>query len=94
MQPITGGIITGALNATIQAGLAYPILNDNRTVEVPAIIVYGSTEDREPYLIQLAGVGKLTGQATRVVSLGFSFPFLSFPHEFNPKVPRLSTSDS
>ena len=68
VQPIIGGVISGAFNATIQAGLAYPILYDERSVEVPAIIVYGATSDREPFLIQLDGVGKVTGQATRVVS--------------------------
>ena len=79
VQPITGGIITGAFNASIQAGLAYPILYSNRTVEVPAIIVYGTTDDKEPYLIQLEGVGKLTGQATRVVRSALSFHTFSFP---------------
>lgn len=69
--PITSGLITGAINATITAGLAYPALYNNSTVEVPAIILYGTTtddDDKLPYLIQLAGVGKVTEQVTRVVS--------------------------
>ena len=68
MEPITGGIITGAINATVQAGLAYPVLYGNGTVEVPAIILYGVTHDRVPYLIQLSGIGRLAGQIARVVS--------------------------
>lgn len=86
MVPITGGTISGAINATISAGLAYPAVyshgNGNRNssveVEVPAIILYGTTEEEKvPYLIQLSGVGKLTAQVTRVVSPSmhsFSFP--------------------
>ena len=69
MQPITSGTINGAINATIQAGLAYPAFYENRTVEVPEIILYGTTLDKVPYLIQLSGVGKLTGQMTRLVCL-------------------------
>lgn len=68
MEPITGGVITGAINATVRAGLAYPVLYDNGTVEVPAIILYGTTHDMVPYLIQLSGIGKLPGQIARVVS--------------------------
>lgn len=77
MVPITGGLITGTLNATITAGLAYPATYKNSTIEVPAIILYGTTttttddDDKLPYLIQLAGVGKLTEQMTRVVSPNF-----------------------
>lgn len=69
MEPITGGNITGAINATVQAGLAYPALYQNSTLEVPAIILYGTTYDKVPYLIQISGTGKLAGQETRVVSL-------------------------
>ena len=74
MEPITGGTIKGAFNSTIQAGLAYPALYENTTIEVPSIILYGTTHDKEPYLIQLSGVGKVTGQETRVVSAA-SYPW-------------------
>ena len=71
MEPITGGTITGALNATVQAGLAYPAVYENSTVEVPAILLYETTHDKVPYLIQISGVGKLTAQVARVVSSFF-----------------------
>ena len=71
MQPITGGTITGFLNATVESGLAYPALIQNSTVEVPAIILYGTTHDKVPYLIQLAGIGKPTDQVATVVSLAY-----------------------
>lgn len=71
VEPITGGRITGAINATVQAGLAYPAIYENSTVEVPAIILYGTTHDKVPYLTQLFGVGKPTEQVVRVVSLAY-----------------------
>ena len=69
VQPITGGAITGFLNATVESGLAYPTLVQNSTVEIPEIILYGTTNDKVPYLIQLSGIGKPTDQVARVVSL-------------------------
>ena len=69
VEPIAGGAITGFFNATVESGLAYPTLIQNSTVEVPEIILYGTTDDKVPYLIQLCGIGKPTDQVARVVSL-------------------------
>ncbi|KAM0798526.1 hypothetical protein BDR22DRAFT_891320 [Usnea florida] len=66
VEPIAGGAITGFLNATVESGLAYPTLIQNSTVEVPEIILYGTTDDKVPYLIQLSGIGKPTDQVARV----------------------------
>ena len=69
MELIKGGIIRGDINATVQAALAYPAVHENSTVEVPAIILYETPHDKVPYLIQIAGSGRLQGQRARVVSL-------------------------
>ena len=74
VQPITGGAITGFLNATVEAGLAYPSLIQNSSVEVPEIILYGTTYDKVPYLIQLSGIGKPTDQVATVVCLAHCGP--------------------
>lgn len=65
MPPIAGGYIAGAINATIQGGLAHPQNFNNGTIEAPAIILDGKV----PYLIQEMGVGPETGQVRRIVSV-------------------------
>ena len=65
--------MTGAINAAVQAGFAYPALFYNNTVEIPAIILYGTTYDEVSYLIQISGTGKPTGQRAKEVSLYHSW---------------------
>ena len=71
MEPITNGVITGVFNGSVSAGLAYPALygQGNGTVEVPFIILWGKTRgEGMAFLVRLEGVGKVAGQAARVVS--------------------------
>ena len=68
VEPIIGGDLSGAINATIKGGLAYPEILVNGTVDIPQIIIYGTTEDNSSFLIQEDGIGKLPHQNTRIVS--------------------------
>ena len=73
VEPITGGTVSGsAINATVEGGIAYPVLYRNSTVELVDIVLYGNTIDEIPYLIQVTGRGLPTSQVTSLVSRNLS----------------------
>lgn len=44
VEPLTSGTISGPfLNATVKGGLAYPTIVDGGKVQVPEIVIYGTT---------------------------------------------------
>ncbi len=69
-EQILNGTVTGpAINGTITAGLAFPSVYKNGTIQAPLIEVYGVTDDGVALYIKETGVGSPTGQMTRIVSL-------------------------
>lgn len=69
VEPLVGGNITGpAVNATVTGGIAYPPVYNNGTLEVPQILVWGTTTDGYPFFVQEMGIGSITQQVTRLVS--------------------------
>ncbi|MDI1492965.1 MAG: hypothetical protein OHK93_004749 [Ramalina farinacea] len=67
IEPLTSGSISGPyLNATVKGGLAYPTIVDNGAVQVPEIVIYGTTipnngtmasDKGENYFAIVEGVG-------------------------------------
>ncbi len=72
VEPITGGTIAGpAFNATIEGGLAAPILVDDITGSgkkalLAYIWAYGTASDGSPFFIEESGVGTPGIQNTRL----------------------------
>lgn len=68
-EPITNGTISGpAINATIKAGIAYPQIVQNGSVQVAQIVAYGTADDGVPFTITETGIGNQQAQVTRIVS--------------------------
>jgi hypothetical protein len=73
VEPITGGSIYGpGLNATIDGGLAAPILvaNDNGVgtkAQLAFIYAYGHASDGSPFYIEESGLGSGPIQNTRLI---------------------------
>ncbi|KAL2861154.1 uncharacterized protein BJX67DRAFT_391585 [Aspergillus lucknowensis] len=70
VEPITGGKIYGpAFNATIEGGLAAPILlNDNETTwQIPRAYAYGHASDGSPFYLEEDGIGSSATQNSRVI---------------------------
>lgn len=69
-EPFVGGNITGpAMNATIFGGAAFPTVYNNQTIEAPSLIMYGNTTDQVPFIARGEGIGLVTDQIARIVSL-------------------------
>lgn len=68
-EPITNGTISGpAINATIKAGIAYPQVVQNGSVQIAQIVAYGTADDGVPFTITETGIGNQQAQVTRIVS--------------------------
>ena len=68
-EPITNGTISGpAINATIKAGIAYPQVLQNGTVQIAQIVAFGTADDGVPFTITETGIGNQQAQVTRIVS--------------------------
>jgi hypothetical protein len=70
VEPITGGTINGpAFNATIEGGLAAPIIvNNNGTkAQMAFIYAYGHASDGSPFYIEETGIGSGATQNTRLI---------------------------
>ena len=71
VEPITGGTIYGpAFNATIEGGLAAPIIvkDENGTkAQMAFIYAYGHASDGSPFYIEETGVGSGATQNTRLI---------------------------
>jgi hypothetical protein len=63
--------ITGRINATVTGGIAYSAVYtvDNSTFEVPAINLYGVTDDGFPFVLAESGIGGPNGVFTSLVSI-------------------------
>ncbi|KAI9154712.1 hypothetical protein HJFPF1_07269 [Paramyrothecium foliicola] len=71
VEPITGGSISGpAFNATIEGGLAAPILVDDQSNGSKALLAYiwayGTASDGSPFFIEESGLGTPAVQNTRL----------------------------
>ncbi|KAL8790927.1 MAG: hypothetical protein Q9213_000352 [Squamulea squamosa] len=71
VETITGGTIDGpGFNATIEGGVAAPILVDNgdgTRVQIPYIYAYGYASDGSPFYMEEAGIGSGVTQNTRLI---------------------------
>lgn len=72
VEVITGGTISGpGFNATLEGGLAAPILlndGDGTTrVQIPYIYAYGYASDGSPFYMEEAGIGSGVTQNTRLI---------------------------
>ena len=71
VEPITGGAIHGpGFNATIEGGVAAPVLVDNgdgTRVQIPYIHAYGYASDGSPFYLEEAGIGSGKAQNTRLI---------------------------
>ena len=68
IEPIVGGNITGAINATVSGGFAFPQTIVNNTIELVQIGLYGVTSDGYSFYVSEKGVGTTEGtQFTRLV---------------------------
>ena len=77
LLPITGGRAHGpALNGTIKSGLVQASYFNNKTVEYPSNVAYGTTEDGESFVVEQKGAGRAGSQAARLVSHFLSILFL------------------
>lgn len=75
LLPITGDCADGpALNGTIKSGFVRASYYENRTVEYPSNMAYGTMDDGENFVIEQKGAGSAGGQAARLVS---DFAFFS-----------------
>ena len=70
IEPVTGGNITGAINATVSGGFAYPPAVANETIELVEFGIYGTTTDGYDFYVSANGVGPILGplQYARLVS--------------------------
>jgi hypothetical protein len=70
VETITGGTIYGpGFNATIEGGVAAPILVDNgdgTRIQIPFIYAYGTASDGSPFYMEEAGIGTGVTQNTRL----------------------------
>lgn len=70
VETITGGTIYGpGFNATIEGGVAAPILLDNgdgTRVQIPYIYAYGTASDGSPFYMEEDGIGSGVTQNTRL----------------------------
>lgn len=70
LLPITSGRAHGpAFNGTIESGLVRASYFNNKTVEYPNNVAYGTTEDGESFVIEQKGAGRAGEQAARLVIL-------------------------
>lgn len=68
-EPVAKGTVEGpGLNGTIQGGFAHPSVY-NGTLQVPTIDLYGITNDGESFYIHETGIGEVSAQVTRIVSI-------------------------
>jgi hypothetical protein len=71
VEPITGGTIYGpAFNATIEGGLAAPIVvntGNGTKAQMAFIYAYGHASDGSPFYIEETGVGTGSTQNTRLI---------------------------
>lgn len=68
IEPIVGGNITSAINATVSGGFAFPQTIVNNTIELVQIGLYGVTSDGYSFYVSEKGVGTTEGtQFTRLV---------------------------
>ena len=71
VEKITGGEIYGpGFNASIEGGVAAPILVDNgdgTRVQIPYIYAYGYASDGSPFYMEEAGIGSGVTQNTRLI---------------------------
>lgn len=71
VETITGGTIYGpGFNATIEGGVAAPIVfnNDDGTrTQMPYIYAYGYASDGSPFYMEEAGIGSGVTQNTRLI---------------------------
>ena len=71
VEPITSGTISGpALQATIEGGLAAPIVvshgNGTKT-QLAFIYAYGHADDGSPFYLEESGIGAGPTQTTRII---------------------------
>jgi hypothetical protein len=71
VETITGGSIYGpGFNATIEGGVAAPILVDNgdgTRIQIPYIYAYGIADDGSHFYMEEAGIGSGVTQNTRLI---------------------------
>jgi len=71
VETITGGSIYGpGFNATIEGGIAAPILvnnSDGTRIQIPYIYAYGYASDGSPFYMEEAGIGSGVTQNTRLI---------------------------
>ena len=73
VEPITGGTIAGpAFNATIEGGVAAPILISNDAgngtkAQMAFIYAYGHASDGSPFYLEESGIGSGSTQNTRLI---------------------------
>ncbi|KAF3484363.1 uncharacterized protein GIQ15_03687 [Arthroderma uncinatum] len=71
VEPITGGSIQGpAFNATIEGGVASPIIvksDDGTKAQMAYIYAYGHASDGSPFYIEESGIGSGATQNTRLI---------------------------
>ena len=71
VETITGGTIYGpGFNATIEGGVAAPVLvdsGDKTRVQIPYIYAYGIAGDGSPFYMEEAGIGSGATQNTRLI---------------------------
>ena len=71
VETITSGTIFGpGFNATIQGGVAAPIVVDNARgskIQIPYIYAYGHASDGSPFYMEESGVGSSVTQNTRLI---------------------------
>ena len=71
VETITDGEICGpGFNATIEGGVAAPILveiGDGARIQIPYIYAYGYASDGSPFYMEEAGIGSGTTQNTRLI---------------------------
>ncbi|OJJ42368.1 hypothetical protein ASPZODRAFT_147355 [Penicilliopsis zonata CBS 506.65] len=71
VEPITGGKIWGpGFNATIEGGLAAPVIvsnNETGRAQLAYIWAYGHADDGEPFFIEESGIGTGGTQNTRLI---------------------------
>lgn len=71
VETITGGGIYGpGFNATIEGGVAAPVLvdsSDRTRIQIPYIYAYGTASDGSPFYMEEAGIGSGATQNTRLI---------------------------
>lgn len=71
VETITSGTIQGpGFNATIEGGVAAPVLvdiDDGKRIQIPYIYAYGFASDGSPFYMEEAGIGSGATQNTRLI---------------------------